>query len=267
MVPGFHDVATGGNVVTQVVVKAGYAHSCVGNCYVYADTPVASGSYQIKAELAGVSGATSTVQTVAAPELKFSTTSVTVGKGLNTYSSEVYVYRAVNGTNLSGVNAITVNLACSSLAICNVPATVTIPAGSYSAYFKVTGVDLGNTTVTANAAGYTATQDLAVDVITPQLQFSGLAGTKVGSQSSFRVYLSTPGAIYSGNQTAVGTFSVSLTSSAPGVATVPATVDILPGSANSVAAKLTGISAGTTAITASGSGLSSVTSSAITINP
>jgi hypothetical protein len=196
------------------------------------DTPTAAGSYQVKAAIAGGNSSTSAVQSVAAPDLRFSTPNgtLTVGKGLNSYSQEVYVYRTVNGTNLNGTSAVTVNLACSSTVICNVPATVTIPAGQYRIYFTVTGAGVGSTTVTASASGYSATQDLSVNVVTPQLNFSGPSNTTVGHMSNFNVHMTTPGAYYSGNQAAASAISVNLTSSAPGVATVPSTTTIPAGS-------------------------------------
>jgi len=116
-----------------------------------------------------VTTATSDVVTVTSPELKFSRNSVTVGKGLKTYYYEVYVYRAVNGTASSGTDALIVNLSSSDAGKASVPATVTIPAGSSSTYFTVTGVDMTNgvpITVDASAAGYTApATKLAVNTV------------------------------------------------------------------------------------------------------
>jgi hypothetical protein len=191
---------------------------------------------------------------------------VTVGKGLQTYFYEVYIGRSVNGSSFNGTDAVTVNLVCNSTAICTVPASVTIPAGSSSVYFYVQGVDIGNTTISASATGYNSALDLAVNVVTPQLNFSGPNDTSAGNQSGFSVYLTTPGAYYSGNQTAIQPMTVNLTSSAPGVATVPATATITVANAGTATVYMTAVAAGTTTLTASGPGLSSATSRVVTVN-
>ena len=264
IVGGFYSAPTeDGSAVTQVLLRQDLNYSD----WVYVGTPTAAGSYKVRASTPGVVTTTSDVVNVSAPELMFSRSAVTVGKGLKTYYYEVEVYRAVNGTAFNGSEALTVNLSCSSTVICQVPATVTIPAGASSAYFVVEGVGLGSTTVTANAVGYSATQDLAVNVVTPQLNFNGPGNTIVGAQSNFSIYLTTPGASYSGNQTAAAPITVNLTSSAPGVATVPATVVIQTDNTYSDTATLTGVAAGTTTLTASGNSLSTATSGVITINP
>jgi hypothetical protein len=262
LVPGFHDAATGGNALTRAVVKAGDA----GTDYMYVDTPTSTGSYQVKAAIAGGNSALSALQTVAGLNLRFPA-AVTVGKGMNSYSSEAYVERTLNGAYFNGNSASTVNLTCSSIVICNVPATITIPAGGYRTYFTVTGIGEGTTTISANAIGYSTTQDLAVKVVAPELNFSGPDSTFVGSTSSFYVYLTTPGSPYSNNQTATTDMTINLTSSAPGVATMPASLSIPAGSNRSSNTNLTGVGVGTTTLTASGFGLSSATSGLITVNP
>jgi hypothetical protein len=266
LVDGFYSASTGGVPITQVLLSKDSTYSN----YAYIGTPTEAGSYQVQASAADAVTALSGAQTVSPPELRFSRPSVTVGKGLKNYVSEIYVYRAVSGNQFNGATDVTVNLACSSTAVCNVvPASVTIPAGSYYAYFQVIGVDLGNTTVTASATGYNPpVQDLPVSVVTPQLNFSGPSSTTtVDGQSNFRVYPTVSGASYSSNQTAISPITVNLTSSAPGVATVPSTVTIQVGNTYSDYAALTGVAPGTTTLTASSPGMNSVTSGTITINP
>jgi len=262
IIDGFYSAQAGGTPITQILLRQDETYSD----YAYVGTPTAAGSYKVRFGSTGVATATSSVVTVSPPELRFSRSTVIVGKALKTYVSEVHVYRAVNGIEFNGVEPLSVNLACSSTAICTVPATVTIPANSYYVRFYVTGVGLGNTTITASAIGHNSVQDLDVSVITPQLNFSGLSGTRIGTTSNFPVYLTTPGATYSSNQTAVAALQVNLTSSAPEVATVTAAVTIPADGTYSNNAALTGASAGTTTITASGAGLSTV-SSAVTITP
>ncbi len=192
---------------------------------------------------------------------------MTVGKGLNSYLYEVYVQRSVNGTALPGVEALIVNLTCSAIAVCKVPATVTIAAGQSYAHFQVEGTGIGNTTITAAASGHSATQDLAVNVVSPLLNFRGPYTTTVGATSAFNVYLTAPGGYYGSYQTAVAPITVNITSSDPAVARVPATITINTGATDSELANMTGFSAGTTTLTASGSSLTSVTTGVITINP
>ena len=165
IVDGFYSTQTGGTAITQILLRKDRTYSDT----VYAGTPAAAGNYQVQASATGVTTATSDVVTVTSPELKFSRNSVTVGKGLKTYYYEVYVYRAVNGTASSGTDALIVNLSSSDAGKASVPATVTIPAGSSSTYFTVTGVDMTNgvpITVDASAAGYTApATKLAVNTV------------------------------------------------------------------------------------------------------
>ena len=263
IVDGFYSGLTGGTAVTQFILRKDNVTSETA----YVGTPTTAGSYKVQASAAGVASGTSGVITVSAPQLQFSVSSVIVGKGLKTYYYEARVRRAVNGTVFNGTEAVTVNLSCSSTAICSVPATVTIPAGGSEAYFYITGVGVGNTTVVANAVGYSATQDLAVSVVQPQLNFNGPGNVRVGAQYGFSLSLTTPGATYSGNQTTVVELTANLTSSAPGVATVPSTVSFAVGNTSSATVNLTGVGPGTTTLTASGAELSSVTSGVITVSP
>ena len=263
VVDGFYSALTGGAPVTQVLLKKGYTSSNT----VYVGTPGAAGSYRVRAAMPGQAPIKSGLVSVSMPDVGFSRSNVIVGAGMDTYYYEVSVHRTANGTTFAGTSAVTVNLTCNSTAICTVPASVTIPAGAASAYFKVRGVGPGSTTVSASAVGYNSAPDMSVSTITPQLVFSGLENTRVGSTDSFTVYANVQGATYSSSQTAVTAMPVNLTSSSPGVATVPATVQIRAGATFSDTVTLSGVSAGTTTITASGSGLGSVTSGTVTINP
>jgi hypothetical protein len=267
IIDGFYSALTGGTAVTQVVLRQGASYTYTGNGYSYVAAPIAAGSYKVNASAPGVASASSALVTVTPPELKFSRIGVTVGKGFKTYYDEIYVQRAVNGAVFNGAEPLTVNLACSSTAICTVPASVVIPAGQSQVYFQVSGVDLGSTTITASAVGYIATRELPVKTIAPQIVMSGPGNTTVGGLSSVSVYLNVPGAAYSSNQLALSAINVNLTSSAPGVATVPATLTIPIGSSSSNSGNLKGVAAGTTTVTASGTGLLSTTSGPITISP
>ncbi|MBS1210573.1 MAG: Fibronectin type domain protein, partial [Proteobacteria bacterium] len=109
-------------------------------------TGVAKGATTLVASAAGLNSASVPVTVSSKPELKFSQTTRIVGKGLNTYAYEVYVYRQTDGVAYSPNQALTVSLTSSDASKASVPATVTIPAGQSSVYFQVTGVDLTNGT-------------------------------------------------------------------------------------------------------------------------
>ena len=267
IVDGFYSAATGGTAVAQVVVPTGSSTSNSA----YVGVPTAAGTYQVQASAPGMAAKVSAVQTVYAPELKLfqisNKATVTVGKGMRT-DSEAYIQRTINGSAFAGTDPVTVSLSCSSTVICSVPASVTIPANNSGVYFPINGLELGNTSITANANGYSSpAQDLIISVVVPQISFSGLSNTIVGGKSNFNVYLNALGATYPSSQSTLNARTISLTSSAPGVATVPATVSIAAGGTNSVTAQLTGVTTGTTTLTASGADLQPGTSNVITINP
>lgn len=268
IVDGFYNAQTSGTAVTQVLLRKGETYSD----YAYVGTPTMAGSYQVQASASGFVSGTSGLVTVGAPELKLiqvnNANAVTVGKGMRTYYQEVKASRVVNGIVFNGADAVTVNLTCSAAVICSVPASVTIPANSSAAYFQITGLELGNTTITASATGYNSpAQDLAANVVKPALNFNGPGNTFVGGKANFSVYLTVSGATYSGGQTAASSIMVSITSSTPAVANVPASLTVPLNGTISDVGQLTGIAAGTTTLTASGPDLQTATTSGITINP
>lgn len=268
-VDGFFNAATGGSAVTQMIIRKGRTGVISGD-YAYIATPATAGTYKVHANAPGIASATSSLVSVTAPELRFyspSGSTVNVGKGLMTYSDEVYVYRAANGTEFQGSAAVTVSLACTSTVICSVPPTVVIEAGTGRAAFKVTGIGLGNTTITATAVGYSASQDMPVSVIAPSVVLGAPTAVAIGQKGDLSFYFNTAGAYYASSQTAAKDIVVNMTSSAPGVATVPASLTVKMGSRSSESGYVTGVSAGTTTVTASGSDINSVTSGVITVSP
>ncbi|MDR7153198.1 hypothetical protein J2W49_005178 [Hydrogenophaga palleronii] len=263
LVDGIYSAGAGGAAVTEAVIPAG--SNSAGPVYV--GTPSTTGTYRVSATTAGMNVVTSPLVTVSAPELKFNRTTEVVGKGMRTQVNSLYVQRVVNGSAFSGVDALVINLECSAPTICSVPTTVTIPAGGSSAYFQVTGAGLGDTTITAAAAGHTSAENLAVRTVDPQLVFSGPSSTSVGSQSNFSLSLTVPGSSAPNSQGVAAPTVVTLTSSAPGVASVPATATIATGSRTTSTLQLTGIAPGSTSVTASGSGLISATSGVVSVSP
>ena len=269
VVDGIYSANTAGTAITQVVVPAG-GRNGDGQSYsdqVFVGTPTSAGTYKLSAAAQGVLGVISPLVTVSAPALTFTRTAEVVGKGMRNHSHPSGVQRVVNGTVFNGAEALTVHLACSAPTVCSVPATVTIPAGQSSVQFYVTGMGVGDTTVTATALGYNAAPDLSIRTIEPQLTISQPPNIAVGAQSNFSVSATVPGSSSPGGNAAVQPMTVSLTSSEPGVATVPATVTIGVGQTSVSPIKLTGVAAGSTRVTASGSGLRSTTTGVVTVLP
>lgn len=262
LVDGFHSAATGGTPINEVVMRAGQSSSDTA----YVGVPALPGTYRVQALASGFgTQATSAAVTVDTPGLIFSKPSVVVGKGFRTWSNEVSIRRAVNGSPFSGPEPLTVNLSCSASAVCKVPATVTIPAGQSSAVVLIEGTGLGTTTVTASATGYQSAPDLNVTGVIPQLTFSGPADVRVGQTTTFRVYVSVPGATYS--QTAVSPITVDVTGSAPDVASAPATATIPAGDSYTPSLGFTGLSPGTITLTVSGNDLQTASKGPITVSP
>ena len=265
IVPGFYNASTGGTAITQVTIPAGSSNSA--SAYGYVATPTTAGTYSIGGAVAGIGSWTSAVQTVTNPQLAFSSTSVIVGTGLNTYYAEVYVEQTVAGSAFNGSNDVVVNLSCDAATTCSVPATVTIPAGSYYAYFTVSGLSPGTTQIQASATGESSSAPLNVTVIAPLLQLQNLpTSMNVGDTANFYAHLHVNGASYADNQYPLSAMSIDLTSAAPGVASVPPSATIPTTSASSNAIVLTAAASGTTTITASAPSLTPVTSPTITVH-
>ena len=85
--------------------------------------------------------------TVVGPKLQFSWTSGQLGPGQ--YEPNVYVYTPNNV-----VSPLTVTLSNSGSTKATIPASVTVPTGSYYVYFNVAGLDTGVVTFIATAPGY-----------------------------------------------------------------------------------------------------------------
>ncbi|HHV47589.1 MAG TPA: hypothetical protein GXX56_01270, partial [Rhodocyclaceae bacterium] len=194
IVDGFYSAQTDGVSVSQVILRKDNTYSDM----VYVGIPTAAGSYKVQASAAGGVGV-STAVTVSAPQLRFSRSAATVGKGLNTYRYEVYVERVANGQSFAGVEALTVNLSSSDAAKASVPATVIIPAGSSYVYFPVTGVDMTDgalVTIDASAEGYSApATKLSANVVAPVFNFNSLDTQRspASIRDNFQLYVTVPG--------------------------------------------------------------------------
>ncbi|KAF1717173.1 IPT/TIG domain-containing protein, partial [Pseudoxanthomonas wuyuanensis] len=223
VVDGFYAALTGGNTISQVVVPAGNNRSS----YVHVGSPTTAGSYKVRASAAGITEATSAVQTVSAPELRIRNANnqftAVVGKGMRSYLYEVHVQRIANGQAFNGAEPLVVNLTSSDSGKVSVPANVTIPANSDSVNFYVTGVGLTDgtpVTIDASAEGVSSpTTKLSVNVVAPTVAFESLDGNRApgSARDNFRLYVRVPGAAYSGNETVASEmpFQLSLVEAAP----------------------------------------------------
>ncbi len=261
-----YSAASGGSVITQSVIAAGTSNIPT----VYAGEPTATGSYIITANIPGIASANSALQTVSPADLRlnFGTSALTVGKGLNSYDYDVYVYRTLNGANYSPATALTVSLSCASIAICTTPATVTIPANSYYVYFKIAGQGFGSSVAQATASGYLGNSNLGITVVAPEIRFNSLTSLfNVGVTNIFQARTYVTGASNPYNQTTLANTTINLTSASPGAATVTPSVVIPAGGTISGNAILTGVAVGTTSVTASGTDYVPIQSGTITVNP
>ncbi|MEA3245169.1 MAG: Ig-like domain-containing protein, partial [Gemmatimonadota bacterium] len=111
---------------------------------------------------------TSNTVTVTGPSLVFSTSSVMYGMRQQGSGTDYYVY-----TQNNVATPLTVNLVSTDTRVATVPATVTIPAGSYYAYFNIQAKDtVGTIQVQASASGYGPPTPMTVQVTVPKFVIS-----------------------------------------------------------------------------------------------
>ncbi|WP_133248146.1 hypothetical protein [Comamonas sp. JNW] len=268
VVNGIYDNSN--NLITQLLIPKDSTTSRTG----YVAQPAAAGTYRVEAEVVGITTAQSAVQTVTAAAQglqvrRYSNVSkVVVGKGLYTYTSEVYVERLINGVVSGGADAVVVNLRCVASEVCSTPQTVTIPAGQSRAYFFVTGLDTGSTQIEASAAGFTSGV-VTTETITPLLLLNGAPSALRVGQTYTNIYVAAQvnGAYWPNSQYPAVNLSVTFTSSIPSIGTVTNTATWAKEAGSSARPTFTAISPGTTQITASSPGFVPATSGVITVNP
>ncbi len=217
-------------------------------------TGYSAGSVTITASAPGYATASSQVQVTSggssATTMSFWPGSLTVNDGTTQNLT----------LNLSAPAAapLTVSLSSTDPTVATVPATVSFAAGSTSASVPVTGVGAGLVTITASApniasatASVTATQTISTSggIVVP-----ATVTMAAGGSVNFPVTLAAVAP--------AGGVSITLASSNPSVATVwPASVFIPQGATSGRASTtVSGISGGSTAITASASGYATATS-------
>jgi hypothetical protein len=223
IIAGYYDAVTGGNAIGQLTIFAGRSNSlytATGACcqYGYVGQPTAAGTYKVAASLPGVGNWASGPQTVTTPELRFSRSSLSVGKGLVTYLNDTSVQLYVNGQAATTAAALTVSLTSSDPGKATVPATVTVPAGSSRVNFSVTGVDLASVTIDASASGYTSpATKLTANVVAPTLVVTGLDGNRSVTSVRDDFYLSwqPPSGMNAQTAAATQTFALSTVEADP----------------------------------------------------
>jgi hypothetical protein len=93
---------------------------------------------------------TTNTVTVTGPSLIFAGTTARYGMRQRGHANDYYIY-----TQNNVASPVTVTLTSSAPVVATVPATVTIPAGSYYAYFTITAQDtVGTIQITASAPGF-----------------------------------------------------------------------------------------------------------------
>ncbi len=188
---------------------------------------------------------TTTAVTVTGPSLNFSTNTLKYGMRQMSGPSDVYVYTANNVTS-----PLVVNLVSTDPRVITVPATVTIPTGQNFAYFTVTGKDtLGTIQVQATATGYSPAIPIAVQVTAPKfiINTANTLNTTSAPQIITLYATDAAGTVHYVTEDVV----VSLTSSAPGVASIDSTfVTIRNGNYYTQAARWSPVSPGTSQLRA-----------------
>jgi RHS repeat-associated protein len=149
------------------------------------------------------------------------------------------------------------SVASANNAVASVPASVAFSAGQTSVVIPVTGVTAGNATINASLNGVTASATVNVTPAPPTIASllpSSLLVTQGASGTLTLTLTSAP---------ATNT-TVALSSSAPGIANVPASIT-LPAGQLTTSIAINGVSPGTSQISASLNG--STVTSQITVNP
>ena len=168
---------------TQAYVRILPGQYYVQPSYSYAGPGTASLTFT---DSAGVyTGFTSNTVTVTGPSLVFSTSGVMYGMRQQGGGSDYFIY-----TQNNVATPLTVTLTSTATRVATVPATVTIPAGSYYAYFNIQAQDtLGTIQITASAPGYGPPTPMTVQVTAPKFVVStNTVARTTQAPSSITVY-------------------------------------------------------------------------------
>ncbi|MFA6165659.1 MAG: Ig-like domain-containing protein [Gemmatimonadaceae bacterium] len=160
--------------------------------------------------------------TVTGPSLAFSSTSTRLGMRQTSGSTGFYIY-----TQNNVASAVTVNLVSTDTRVATVPASVTIPAGSYYAYFGVTAQDtVGTIQIQATATGFGPAPPMTVQVTQPRFVISTNTSTYTTSGAqSITVYAQDANGT---NHYTTEAVTVTLASSSGAVAQIDSTTVTIP---------------------------------------
>lgn len=199
----------------------------------------------------------STSFTFVGPRLQFSWGANVIGAGQR--DQNLYVYTPNNVTE-----PLTVNIANSDSSFAATPTSVTIPAGTYYAYFNVRGKAPGLSTFIATAAGHSP-DTATYRVTTPRIQLSG--GTtlnRFGAPAGLNLYTTDSlGNVHERTDSLVVSYSSANTS----VVTVTAADTVDPGLYYANSARVTAVDTGTTLVTATAPGHGTSSTSFTVVTP
>ncbi|MGQ9454250.1 MAG: fibronectin type III domain-containing protein, partial [Armatimonadota bacterium] len=226
---------------------------------------VGAGSSKLVAGAAGFTDAVSGLITVVGPWMR---ADVTVGSGCRTTG-----YVGLTG-GVAPPGGYTVSLTVDNPEVVSVPAAVTIPAGYSDVSFNIEGLEVGSTFVQMSVSGFVDRD--SVTVVTPTFEWYSVAESLTVGQSD-SVYIRTyvpggtyaygNGVYYSTNQAVRVALTVAISSENPAVLTAPETVTITAGNDSSGRFNMTGVSVGTSRLTASAIGWDPAQTGVITVNP
>ena len=193
----------------------------------------------------------STLYTLVGPRLTLSYTTNRVGVGLYEPNHYVLIPNAIG-------SPLTVTLSNSDPTKAGTPTTVTIPQGTTYAYFTLSGLAAGTSTVIVSAPGYGS--DTGVTVVnTPRIQPLGSYTLNAYSTASVYAYTADSAGSY---QAAIAPIAVRLVSSDTLVLKVDSVLTVPAGSYNtSTTALVTAVGPGTAKIYVSAPGMRPDTSS------
>jgi PKD domain-containing protein/K319-like protein len=230
-----------------------------------ANVIIAAKTSTVSVPVTGVTLGTTTIHASALPNIADTSASVTVvtaGTILVPSAATVGLGKStafqVGLPAAAAANGTTITLATSDPTIVTItPATVFIPAGQITpaAQPQISGINFGMAKINASAPGYTSTStpvvvDATLTFFPPSVTITGIA------TQNLTLNLSAPAP-------AAG-LTVSLSSTTPAVATVPASVTFAP-NANSVTVPVNSVTPGTTTIHASALPNAPDTTAAVTV--
>ncbi len=223
----------------------------------FAVNPVALGTTTITATAPGFPAITATVNVASTPPLTLSANSTSLQIGGTATLTVSLPSASQNGS-------VTVNLSSSSSAVSITPASVIIPQGSTTGTAMLTALNVGSASISASAASYGAPAPVAVQV-SATVSFSSptLTITGAGNQGMLTLVLSGP--VPPGSSGV----AITLSSTTPAVATVPATVKFPVNTAAhpTIQIPVTAIGVGTTTIHASGTNVPDTTATVTVLGP